>query len=250
LLLITVNLYLFIKKVRKFLIMKYHILILLLIVLTSMTRSQLKFVDEDSEENKFLVKKKIDDILKWVNRLFHEDKLESKIDKDVIDYVMSLKRQDLIEVAYSLERYHRIIFNQTGLMGGLHDYVFRISDDLIRNFIFKELNEHPEICEKSHLVKLVNLTESQTEELKKYKRDFIIGDGIHDYLATLDRPIMNRIALALENYHRKQKDEFMFGGLHDYIDQISEEDLRSYIIKEANEHSEINSVSAIKDLIK
>ena len=222
-------------------------LIIFTFLLSNLINCQLKFVeDEDPQRNEFLSHKKIDDILRLFNRIFQK---ENQMDKDVIDYVMSLERVELIDLAYNLERYHRTVFNQTGLMGGLHDYVFKISDDKIRNYIFKELNEHPEICNKSILQKFVSSSKSQTEEIPEYKRDFILGEGIHDYLQTLDRPKMNSLALALENYHRKLKDEFIFGGLHDYVDSVSDEDIRSYILKEINEHSEINSLKAIKKLL-
>ncbi len=228
--------------------------VFLIFLLSNLCYSQLNFIEDEAPQgNKFLEKKNVEDILKWLLRVSHLDlktEQEPHLEKDVIDYVMSLNRSELIEVAYSLERYHRIVFNQTQLMGGLHDYVFKISEDQIRNFVFKELVEHPEISKKPLIENLVLSSKTQIEELKKYDRDFIIGGGIHDYLITLDRPMMNKLALALENYHRKQRDEFMFGGLHDYINQISEEDLRSYISKEANEHNEINNVSALKELVE
>jgi hypothetical protein len=149
-----------------------------------------------------------------------------------------------------MEVYHREVSGQKGLIGGIHDYVFKISDDQIRNFIFKELIEHSEVCEIKKIQELSKSSEQKTEELKDYKRDLVMGDGIHEYLRSLNRRDLGRLAIQLEKYHRKQKDEFIFGGLHDYIDQIPEEDLRSYISKEVNEHLEINNVESLKDLLE
>lgn len=175
---------------------------------------------------------------------------EWNLDKDVFEYVQGMDRRDLIDLAYSLEKYHRQVLGQKGMMGGLHDYVFRIEDDRIREYIYKELVEHKEICDREKLQQLVAKSERRTEELPEFDRDMVMGGGIHEYIHNLERKDLNTLALALEKYHRKQKDDFIFGGLHDYINDISEEDLRSYIAKEANEHDEINNIKSIKQLIE
>lgn len=169
---------------------------------------------------------------------------------DVHDYIQGLKREELIEVAFACERYHRKIHGETHLMGGLHDYVFRVPDEQIRNYVIKEVKEHQELNDIHVLRDLSKKILLETEELKKYGREFVIGEGIHDYLWSLNRKDLEKIALGTEEYHRKIREEYLFGGLHDYIATISDEDLRSYIIKEVNEHYEINNIKALKEFLK
>lgn len=218
------------------------IFLICLIFLSSKSINQ-EFLGKENDDNS----NKYSSIYSFLEKV---DKIISvrKIDKDIVDYIMNLERTKLIQISYAMEIYHR--GDQGRILGGLHDYVFRISDDQIRNYIFKELYEHPEICEKSKVVALVIKSGQQIEQATKYDRDFVMGDGVHDYLRTFDRPNLAKLAIALENYHMKQKDEFRFGGLHDYIDHISEEDLRDYITKEINEHLEINNTQALKKLIE
>jgi hypothetical protein len=175
--------------------------------------------------------------------------IKGHIDRDVIEFIVNLSREDLIPTAYTLEIYHRKINHQEGLMGGLHDYVFSISDDQIRNYVFKELIEHPEISQINTIKMMTEATKATTEKLRKYGREFLVGEGIHDYLRAAPRDKLESLAFAVEKYHQKIREEFLFGGLHDYITQISDDDLRSYIAKETNEHNEINNVKALEELI-
>jgi hypothetical protein len=222
--------------------------ILLVLVFLSYSTMSIEFLNDEKVSDNYAT---IKSVIERLKRIITEDKkAPTKITKEIIDYIMSLERKDLINVAFAMEVYHRESKGQKGLIGGLHDYVFKISDDQIRNFVFKELEEHPEICEKITLVSIVNKEAHKTEELTKYEREFVMGDGIHEFLRSLNRRDLGRLAISIENYHRKQKDEFMFGGLHDYIEQISEEDLRTYVTKEVNEHLEINNVEALKTMLE
>jgi hypothetical protein len=242
---------------------KWFLVLLAFLLFCFVSTEELGKIDIISEqvsgfqENEVVVRKRLEDVLKWFKRYIDELKEadtprngnSTVLEKDVIEYVMSLNRTELTELGYLLEKYHRRVTGGKDLIGGLHDYVFRIPDDQIRKYVFDELKEHPEISKKMKLEKLVEDSKTQTEEVKTYDRDFIIGEGIHDYLKTLNRDSLNKLALGLENYHRKLKDEFVFGGLHDYITQISDEDVKAYILKEANEHTEINSVKALDEFV-
>jgi hypothetical protein len=221
-------------------------------------RAKLEFLpDEDFHENEVVARKRVEDVLKWMKRYLDEiiasknrtNSNSTPLEREVIDYVMNLDRPNLIELAYTLEKYHRRVTGGKDLMGGLHDYVFKIPDDQMRNYIFDKLNEHSEIAKKDKLIELVKESKSQTEESHTHDRDFIVAEGIHEYLKALPRKSLEKLALGLENYHRKIRDEFLLGGLHDYINQISEEDLSAYILKEANEHAEINSVQKLDEFV-
>lgn len=78
------------------------------------------------------------------------------------------------------------------------------------------------------------------------------GSGIHDYIHGLQREDLEKWALAAEKYHKVSlgNDRESMGGLHDYIRLMSNNELKEYITKEAQEHPEINSVSAFKALIE
>jgi hypothetical protein len=77
-----------------------------------------------------------------------------------------------------------------------------------------------------------------------------IGGGLHDHIAKFNRPKLEAVALALEKYHRKDLPEKKIGGMHDYIWRIHDEELRSYIIREAKEHPEVDDITIIDEMAK
>lgn len=213
--------------------------VLLIAVIMPIQASSTDFLGELKETSS--------EVLTKVNDYIKKIRLSLQCDEDVTDYVKNMERSELIELAYTLENYHRKVKGQKHLMGGLHDYVFKIPDDHIRKYIFDELLEHPEICKKEAILSLLKESNLSTEEEKD--RDFMMGGGIHDFLYSLESADLKKLALGLEAYHRKQKDEFVFGGLHDYINSITDEELRTYISKEVNEHQEVNEITKLKELM-
>jgi len=88
-------------------------------------------------------------------------------------------------------------------------------------------------------------------EKDKKKEPLPIGGGIHDHLYSFDREKLIAVTLAVEKYHRKiLKEENFIGGIHDYVWRIPDDELRSYIIREVNEHPEINDITVIEEMAK
>ncbi len=186
-------------------------------------------------------------IIKGLEELFHlsKDYIRSRnIDTDLEKYINSLSRDKLIQHAFALEVYHRESIGEKHLIGGLHDYVFTVPEEHIKNYIFKKLEEHPEIQNKEMLDDIV-LRQGE-KEYTKHDREFVIKNSVNE----LERKDLERLAIELEKYHRKDRDKFIFGGLHDYIGSISDEDLRVYISKEVNEHFEVNNVDKLKEMLE
>jgi hypothetical protein len=155
-----------------------------------------------------------------------EKESEKEIDKEVEEHLKSIERKEIMDLALSCERYHKSVYNMTHVYGGLHDYIWNLSDDLIREYIKKEIREHPELNKLSSM---------------KYVGEF--NFGIDKIILTMNKTELINLSYKLEKYHKQaigQSQEFL-GGLHDNIWKWNEDEILTYIVKEIKEHKELNN---------
>jgi len=70
------------------------------------------------------------------------------------DYIFRLPRDKLNLWALAAEKYHREVNNEH-LLGGLDDYLSSLSDKQVIDYILKEVKEHPELGKSKKLDELV-----------------------------------------------------------------------------------------------
>jgi len=70
-----------------------------------------------------------------------------KLGDGIEEHLKNLSKEDLIKLAFQCEKYHnKLLYGESRpIMGGLHDYIWRLNEDQIREIILKEIKEHPEI---------------------------------------------------------------------------------------------------------
>jgi hypothetical protein len=161
------------------------------------------------------------------------------------DYLIKFDRAKLESVSLALEKYHRKAQSVDTPIGGLHDYIWVIGDEDLRAYIFREVNEHPEL---NNIVVINDLA----KEFENGNNDgFEVDTSIKQFLSGLDRDKLAKLALTMERYHRVQiGKEKLIGGLHDYIGNMSKEDLHKYIMNEIKCHKELNKEVAFKALLQ
>jgi hypothetical protein len=173
------------------------------------------------------------------------------------DIIPTLNRTELINWAFTLERYHKKINNSTGTMGGLHDYIRLMNDTDIATYIVAELREHPEVNNRNIFFGLLNERKNGEKrfEVKKSLKFLsvneekpLIGGGLHDHLRGSDRETLKKYALSIEKYEREELGMKFLGGIHDYIDTVSDNELRVFIMRKAKRYPTLNSVSMIKEI--
>lgn len=149
------------------------------------------------------------------------------------DYIRSLDRDTLVVFALTAEKYYRNKKN-IRLMGGLHDRVAGMTEEDLVTYILAKIKEFPELDSKKKLTQLAVQYGLKTEEP-------VLG-GLHDYIFREPRETLIKWAFTAEKYHRKvNNQEGLLGGLDDYIGRLSTAEIAQYILKEAAEHSELNS---------
>jgi len=175
----------------------------------------------------------------------HEAK---KFDADYIWFHLnqikqSLKEKSLEELkttALKMEEYER---KKTGpLMGGLHDYIDTLTKEDLTDYILKKVFNNQELLEIEtfNTVSKETSTESnnvmllaeKAEEPKKFDADYIWFHltQIKQVLKEKSIEELKTIALNVEEFERKKTGPLM-GGLHDYINTLTKEDLTDYIVK-------------------
>jgi len=145
------------------------------------------------------------------------------------------ERTKLNEWALDLEKYHK---NGQPTMGGLHDYINKLTNQEVIDYIYKELREHPEV---HNLGKLNGLSVAAVQQI------VVGGDGgLHDVIWRTPRPQLDQWALSLEKVHNNNQQ--VLGGLHDYISGMSNQDVINYINKEVKEHPEYSNLQKLNSL--
>jgi HD superfamily phosphohydrolase YqeK len=137
----------------------------------------------------------------------------------LLSILSSLNRKVLNKIALALEKYSRIKNNQI-LLGGLHDYINRLSDNQVIKIIQDFVDQHTELND----IALINQIAGNT------------SGELFEYLWIQPIEKLKRICLALEAYDRDIQNIFLLGGLHDYIDQISKDDMLEYVSKKIDQY--------------
>jgi len=165
------------------------------------------------------------------------------------DFIFREPREKLIKWALATEQYHRRVNNLT-LLGGLDDYVDRLSDAEVAQYILKEADEHKEL---DNLSMLENI--AQEFNIVYYPRPapgFLapsVKVGAYDFVFTQSRDTLITWALTTEKHDREaRKLEHIFGGLDDYVDQLSNEELIDYVINQLKAHRDIASPAKLNEL--
>ena len=171
------------------------------------------------------------------------------------DDIWRTERATLEKWAFAAETYHKEINNQTHFEGGLNDYISKLSNKDVINYIMKEAAEHPEISSSDSLNRLVTkyLTtkkENKPLPLKANIPKSIGGDGgLHDNIWRTERPVLNNWAIATEKYHRNINNLTIIGGIHDFINNLTDKQVIDYIVKEIKEHHELSSGKKLDELV-
>jgi len=92
---------------------------------------------------------------------------------------------------------------------------------------------------------LITFTVSNTAFLSESETPTILPQklgGVHDFIFTLSRETLIRWGFTTEKYHRQVNNQTeLLGGLEDYIYGLTNEQIIAYVLKEIDEHPELDS---------
>ena len=146
------------------------------------------------------------------------------------DYLNDFNKNELIKLALAGEAYDRKAKN-IFVLGGLNDYAHTLSEVQLSNIIKDYISLYPELGVRGKL-----------EELAAIKTGGFIG-----YIKSLSMIDLKRVCLALE----KKCNPDVKGGIHDYIDRLTADELIDYIRTTTDNYTvtDLRSEEEIKKLL-
>jgi len=154
------------------------------------------------------------------------------------DYLYRQPRNTLIRWAFTAEEHHKQKTGQT-LIGGLRGRLIPLSNQEYAEYILRMVNKFPELDNGQELDRLSQVYGlADNPSLNK-----IIGGmgGLHDYIYRTERNTLIKWALTAEAHDRKVKNVQLLGGLDEYINSLSNEEIAEYILRMADTYQELNS---------
>lgn len=199
-----------------------------------------------------------------------EKKIEEKNFKSNFEELVLIQsRNTLIKWALTCE-YHDNLKKQAPLIGELHDYVDSLSDREIADYILRLVGVYPELASKQTLNQLVEEYEIQYESKEDDgkiddKKDDIekVADnlkflaetepegegGLVDFIFRLSRERLTQYAFTAEKYQHEAIGQHIKGGIVDYIDELTNQQIAWFVLNIAKQYPELNSKEFLDALV-
>jgi len=161
------------------------------------------------------------------------------------DVLHALSLNKLRDLALTVEKYQNEK-RHLRLIGGLEDYITTLTEAQLIDYIMQVVQKYPEL----------NSYEKVESLRQKYGFSHFGGDnnmflslgGLHDYIYRTPKSTLIGWALASEEYSRGG--QRVIGGLSDYVNSMTVEQLAEYILKQADRFPELNSAEKLDSLVK
>jgi hypothetical protein len=121
--------------------------------------------------------------------------------------------------------------------GGIHDRLRLMTKEDCITYILQNAFDNKE---------LLNLTTFTSVVSDNSTLSFIIMGGLDDYLYREPRATLIQWALTAEKFDRNGK--FLMGGLEDYINTMTNQQIGDYVMKMATKHTQLNSGEKLSKL--
>lgn len=145
-------------------------------------------------------------------------------------------RSNLIKLVIAAQQKDRENRNITLILGGVEDYIYSMNSSEIKYILAKFVLANKELNDIEYFENYANIT-SMPE-----------GLYFNQTLSYMSRLKLESYAFACEIYSRKNVT--IFGGLHDYIDTLQEDDLIKYILNVTGEYKELLENNKLEEISK
>jgi len=145
---------------------------------------------------------------------------ESNKFSSFFEYLSKLSQDEnteyLRKLALAADNYKKFKTGTQKLIGGLHDYVYRLNNSQIIRIIKKYIDEYPELAEHGLIHNLVGKTLRTAEEVKAELKD-------------VDQSTLAKLVILCEDYERNKTGVQLIGGFHDFAFTLPKEKLINII---------------------
>lgn len=147
----------------------------------------------------------------------------------------------LAKIAIACDEYDR---SESSIprVGGLVDYVERLDQNERRTIIISYTSKYEKLREQG-FIKILLKKYEKLEYRSSYK-------GVSRILYSISREELERIALEFETYHRSKHSLILTGGLHDYIERLSDDEVIEAIRNFIENNIELNDAEVVRSVGK
>jgi len=150
------------------------------------------------------------------------------------DYIFRVPREKLVRWALFIEHYVKTVKKQN-TRGGIHDYIATMKKEDIIKYILENAKKYEELDSAERLDSM--LKEKDLSNLKS----FIYAEP---------KEKLVKWALACEKFVREVKKVQLIGGIHDYINTATKEQIAEYILQMAGKYEELDSAEKLNSILE
>jgi len=132
-------------------------------------------------------------------------------------------------------------------MGGLDDYIDSLSNTDIAQKVLDYAKKYPVLNNSDKLNSLV--AAFNIHHAVSNHSVFLNLGGLHDYIFSEPKDTLINWALACEKYDREQSNQFLIGGLDDYIHSLNNAAIAQIILNYAEKYPVLNSSTELNTLV-
>jgi len=166
---------------------------------------------------------------------------ESNKFSSFFEYLSKLSQDEnteyLRKLALAADNYKKFKTGTQKLIGGLHDYVYRLNNSQIIRIIKKYIDEYPELAEHGLIHNLVGKTLRTAEEVKAELKEE-------------DEYSLARLVILCEEYERNKTGIQLIGGFHDFAFTLPKEKLLKIIGTFVSNNPELSPEHSLLDMAK
>jgi len=172
------------------------------------------------------------------------------VEAGLVDFIWTTSDDTLRQWALSCERYEKEQKNLF-LLGGLVNYVRLLHKEDLVKIILDYANKYPELNSKNKLNGLAlsyGLTQPEEAPVAKKEDSLFVQGGLEGVIGKVTNNKLRQWALSCEKYDREVRKIQLFGGLEDYITNLSKSQLTNIVMDYAKNYPELNNVGKLNEL--
>ena len=164
---------------------------------------------------------------------------ETQIVGGLVDYIWKQSDDVLGQWALTCDAYDKEKRN-IHLYGGLEDYISILNREQLTDIILKHAKTYSELNSYVKLNQLAETNGFSPEAEKQVEEPLMVG-GLGDYIWRESDAVLREWALTCVRYEKEKENSTMVGGLVNYVRLLKKEELIEIILNYSKKYPELNS---------
>jgi len=154
------------------------------------------------------------------------------------DYIFTFEEETLKNWSLAAEKYNSEQSQGSLIGGGIHDRISKMKKIDFVEYLLGMIRKYPSLDSSETLNQLCN-SYGITSEKQKEEPAFV--GGLVDYIWRETDDVLRNWALTCDKFDKEKRNIKVYGGLEDYVNILTREQLMDFILKHSRTYSELNS---------